>query len=298
MYRIMKRLWSSAANASGSKLPFRWYRLGWRAPEGSAITRLVDVRAAGVHGLLPAGSGAIRATSCPSSETTRMASCPVMFVDDARAPEEARRAWSTVPPLAGVAENSIDQSARAGTPAAENRTDPVVGSIAVTPFGVPSTTTWVEVRSAGDVEAPTAPWRTGWVQAASIATDPSRSTDDLVRISSSLPANERRRGVVAYASNELRPERGKGSRPATRARRVTADPSAAYAGRWAGPVAAARSVLPSSTPFAKYVPVGPDGRRSYVATSAYATSAAPTTTLPSSRSPGLRPPTRRPSAVG
>ena len=31
----------------------------------------------------------------------------------------------------------------------------------------------------------------------------------------------------------------------------------------------ARSVLPSSTPFAKYVPVGPDGSRSYVAASVY-----------------------------
>src|SRR6266571_3803090 len=56
----------SAENASGSKFPCRWKRLVWKYPEGLVTTMVVQARSCGVQGLVPGGSGAIRATRVQS----------------------------------------------------------------------------------------------------------------------------------------------------------------------------------------------------------------------------------------
>src|SRR6266581_543241 len=66
----------SAENASGSKFPCRWKRLVWKYPEGLVTTMVVQARSCGVQGLVPGGSGAIRATRVPSPDTVRTARSP------------------------------------------------------------------------------------------------------------------------------------------------------------------------------------------------------------------------------
>src|SRR6266700_3828518 len=154
---------------------------------------VVEARSWGVHGLVPAGSGAISATLVPSPDTVRTARWPATRAVLAASPEASRVTRTTVASPRNVAVASIDQSPSAGTPTLANSSEPVSASTTAAPEDDPRTSSSWAAGTASRAAGAAGPraWARGTpcepVEHAAIATaNPATSTTDLARMPASL----------------------------------------------------------------------------------------------------------------
>src|SRR5918994_6257685 len=134
---IRNRLRSSVENASGSKLPSRSSVIVSFTPVGSATTIVVRARGNGIDGSQPSGSGSVRATARPLSETMRASSSPGTVIVDSSKPVAASRLSIAVSRPSDDVDITHPPPRLDTAPGPSNTTEPVGTRTTRGPSGVP-----------------------------------------------------------------------------------------------------------------------------------------------------------------